>query len=267
MPICPIFCGRLLGRRPTALRASSHRPLAAVLVTALLLSACGGGDTPAVAAAPTADPSEFADGLLVSSSGASNYAPLLQLAGHWQRCDNNGAQYNLTVAVGDEAAGTLQLQNQFVDYFADSNCGGTRVARAERVVSGSTTPLEIAVGYTGGTFMSRDYVLPPTNQAADTVFWRVTYTAPAHVLRLTDPASAGTAFTTKTISGQPHRCFDRLPLAEVCLPDVPAAAQSANSWRAIHLKNAAAPDAMYLFSMLPQRPPAVLETWYLRQPI
>ena len=259
------LCSFDRGRRPTAFASSPHRSVVSVLMAALVLSACGGGDDAPLAV--TADPAEFSDGLLLSSAGPSHYAPLLQLAGLWQRCEN-GAQYNLTVSVADEAAGTLRLHSQFVDYFSSSDCSGNRVARAERVSSGATpTPLEITVAYTGGTLMSRGYVLPPTNQAADTVFWRVTYTAPAHVLRLSDPANAGTVFSPRTIAGQPHQCYDRLPLAEVCLPDVPAAAQSANSWRAIHLKNAAAPDAMYLFTLLPQRPPAVLETWYQRQPI
>lgn len=258
----------LVGRHSSALRTSPvcRWSMAAVLATALALSACGGGDDPQPASAPVADPSEFTDGFLVASAGFGNYTPLLQLAGNWQRCEN-GARYSVSLAVADAAAGSLRLHSQFVDYFANTDCTGGRVARAERVVSGSTTPLEVAVGYTGGTFMSRDYVLPPTNQGADTVFWRVTYTAPAHVLRLSDPDNAGTLFSPRTISGQPNQCFDRLPLAEVCLPDLPADAQSANSWRAIHLQNALTPDAMYLFTLLPQRPPAVLETWYLRQPI
>lgn len=261
----PFSRSSLAGQLPSAPVLSKSWPLAAVLSAAVLLSACGGGDSPQVASAPVLDPLEFADGILVSSAGANRFAPLLQLAGNWQRCDN-GVQYNVKLAVADEAAGSLRLFDQFVDYFANADCSGTRVARAERVVSGSTTPLEIAVGYTGGTFLSRNYVLPPTNQAADTVFWRVTYTAPAHVLRLSDPDNAGTSFSTQTISGQPHRCFVH-QAAQLCLQDTPAAAQSANSWRAIHLDNAVTPDAMYLFSMLRQSPPAVLETWYLRQPI
>ena len=268
MSTYPSLTGRLAGRQPNAWVSSSscRWPHAAVVVAALALSACGGGSEPPVASAPLADPAEFTDGFLVASTGSSNYTPLLQLAGNWQRCEN-GAQYNVSLAVADAAAGSLRLYGQFVDYFANTDCSGARVARAERVVSGSTTPLEIAVGYTGGTLMSRDDVLPPTNQAADTVFWRVTYTAPAHVLRLSDPANAGTVFSPRTIAGQPHQCFARPPLTEVCLPDVPVAAQSANSWRAIHLQNALTPDALYLFSMVRERPPAVLETWYLRQPI
>ena len=178
MSTYPSLTGRLAGRQPNAWVSSSscRWPHAAVVVAALALSACGGGSEPPVASAPLADPAEFTDGFLVASTGSSNYTPLLQLAGNWQRCEN-GAQYNVSLAVADAAEGSLRLHSQFVDYFANTDCSGARVARAERVVSGSTTPLEIAVGYTGGTFMSRDYVLPPTNQAADTVFWRVTYTA------------------------------------------------------------------------------------------